>query len=124
MANGLSNPWQGRDFSGYEFSGIPFAIIGQKLFQANICQGMLEQAGNDTQRTGNHIRSDLRTLDQVHIMADGGRKDFRIKVIVLINEGDLLNQFQTIKGDVVQPANKGRHIGSSCLGREKWPDPH
>ena len=88
---------------------VPFGV-SQEFSQTNICQGMFQKSKNRFQRTGNHIRSGFRTINNMERTADRCGQYFGFKPLYRINIRDLRNQFNAIPARVVNPANKRRYI--------------
>ncbi len=84
---------------------------------------MLHHLHEHLERNGGDICAGLRTLDDVHRMTDGGTDHLGLDIRIHLEDIlDVLNQGDTVGGDIIETAQERGHVGRTgprseqCLG--------
>ena len=89
------------------------------MFEAAVCEGVFGEVLEDRRGGGDDVCADLGRLQDVDRVADAGDEDFSGKIIIVVDEADVLDQVHAIEADIVVAADKGADEGGAGLGGEK-----
>ena len=78
-------------------------------------QGMIEHRIEDFEGNRSHVRAHESCLNHVHRVAYRCDEHLRLKIVVVVDGDDILDQPHTVGRNVIETTHKGADIGRACL---------
>ncbi len=90
--------------------------VGKERFHAAIGQWVFNQFPNHPWWGCHHVGADARAFGDVIDRTNRGRENLGLEVVIVVDEADVADQFETVECDVVEPADERRNEAGSGLG--------